>query len=277
MLVNYDIPKIRSALEDFYNATGINMDLYKTDFSTVSNRQQWENTRYCKCVQDTAEGKKACCLSDAELLTLCYETKTVQSHVCHAGLVDVAVPILYEDTVIGYIIFGQMKGDVDFSCVKDYISSLGLDTAAMQAYYSDIPFFNDQKIQSVINIASMLVKHILLDNMLKPDFDESIQKAITFIDENLATPLTVRSIAKATNTSKSVLYKRFHACFQCTLSEYINTKRVDKAAHLLLNTDLSAEEISQKVGYTSTSYFSKTFKKNKGMSPLKFKKSAHQN
>lgn len=272
MIVNYDIQKIRAALKDFYNATGINMDLFKTDLSAVSNRNQWESNRYCKCVQDTAEGKKACQLADAQLLARCRESRQLEMHVCHAGLVDVAVPILYNETLLGYIIFGQMKNDTDFAAAQNYLSGLGLDTQTMHTYFEDIPFFDSEKIQSVVRIASMLVKHILLENMLKPDYDESVQKAVAFINENLERDLSVKIISKGAGVSKSVLYKRFHACFDCTVSEYINIRRVERAAQLLKKTDLSVEQISQQVGFTNASYFSKTFKKQMGIAPLKYRK-----
>ncbi|MBQ6938199.1 MAG: helix-turn-helix transcriptional regulator [Clostridia bacterium] len=142
----------------------------------------------------------------------------------------------------------------------------------MEKYYNDIAAFNSEKIQSVSNIAGMLAKHLLLENMLKPDFDENMQKAVAFINENLCGDLSIRSISKNINVSKSVLYKRFHACFNCTVSEYINTRRVEKSIELLTRTDLSIEEISQKVGFASASYFSKIFKKEKGVSPLNYKK-----
>ncbi len=272
MLVNYDIQKIRATLQDFYNATGINMDLFKTDFSAVANRSQWANNRYCKCIQDTAEGKIACRRADAQLLMRCRESKQLEMHVCHAGLVDIAVPILYDDTILGYIIFGQMKNDTDFAALESYIASLGPDTEKMRAHYNDIPFFDSKKIQSVSNIASMLVGHILLENMLKPDFDESLQKAIAFIGENLDKELSIKSISKGAGVSKSVLYKRFHTCFDCTISEYINARRVERAAQMLQKTDLSVEQIAQKAGFSNASYFSKTFKKQMGIAPLRYRK-----
>ena len=164
-----------------------------------------------------------------------------------------------------------MKADTDFSALTDYISELGLDITEMETFFSEISFFDSSKIQSVSNIASMLVKHILLENMLKPAFDKNMQKAVTFINENLENDLSIRNISKSINVSKSVLYKRFHACFNCTISEYINTKRIEKSIELLTKTDMSIEEISQKSGFASASYYSKTFKKIKGVAPLKFR------
>lgn len=272
MVISYDIEKINAALEDFYKATDINMNLLKADFSFVGGRSHRENNRYCEAIQHTTKGKKECKFSDIRLLEKCRETKKPQMHICPAGLIDAAAPIFYNDVIIGYIIFGEMKANTPFSVFEKYISDLGLDAQKMEKYYNDIAAFNSEKIQSVSNIAGMLAKHLLLENMLKPDFDENMQKAVAFINENLCGDLSIRSISKNINVSKSVLYKRFHACFNCTVSEYINTRRVEKSIELLTRTDLSIEEISQKVGFASASYFSKIFKKEKGVSPLNYKK-----
>ena len=194
-------------------------------------------------------------------------------HICHAGLVNVAIPLLYDDIIIGYIIFGRMKPNTDFDIIRDYIKSLGIDADKAQTLYTDIPLFESNKIQSVSNIAIMLAKYILLKNMIRPDLNESMQKAVDYISENLAKELSVKSISKSINVSKSVLYKNFHTHFNCTVSEYINTKRIEKALELIAKTNMSIEEISQSVGFSTASYFSKIFKKQVGASPLKYKKS----
>ena len=142
----------------------------------------------------------------------------------------------------------------------------------MKHYYNKISVFDTEKIQSVSNIAIMLTKHLLLEKMLTPDFDEGIERAVSYIEENLAEDLSIRNISRGVNISKSVLYKKFHTVFDCTVSEYINTQRVEKSLDLLTKADFSIEEISQKVGFSSTSYYSKVFKKIKGITPLKYKK-----
>lgn len=272
MIINYNIQKINKLLHDFYNATGIKMDLLKANFSYVSERNQHDYVKYCKCIQKTSKGNKMCFQSDNCLLQKSKISKKTEMHICHAGLVDISVPIVYDDKIIGYLILGQMKKETDFSVLKEHIEKLGLDTDLMSEYYKEIPVFDIEKITSVSNIASILVKHILLENILKPKYDEKIQNAINYIDENLSSELTIQVISKKINVSKSVLYKRFHEYFDLTLSEYINLKRVEKSVEYLEKTNLSIEDISQKVGFSSISYFGKIFKRIKGTSPLKYKK-----
>jgi len=272
MHINYDVQKINTVLEDFFYATGINMDLVKSDMTAIGDRSRWENIQYCKYIQQTPDGKVACKKSDKFLLEKCKQTHKAQMHVCHAGLIDIVAPILYSDSIIGYIIFGQMRSDIDFSEIEKHIENLGLNTGMMQSLYKDIPVFEKQRIHSIENIANMLIKYLLLENMLQPDYDNAVQKAVQYIDENLGTDLSIATLCKQIHISKSTLYKRFHACFNTTLSEYITEKRIEKAVELLKTTDLSIEDISQKTGFSSASYFSKMFKKLQGISPLKYKR-----
>lgn len=273
MVINYDMEKINNSLQDFYNSTGINMALMKSDFSYVcEDRRHWEQNRYCKAIQNTTDGKSMCLKSDIKLLEKCRDAKKIQTHICPAGLVDVAIPILYDGEILGYIMLGQMKPDEPFAEFENYISKLGLDVIEMNEYYTSIPSFDSDKIKSVSNIASMFVKYILLENLLKPSLDYKTQNVVSYIDQNLDKNLSIQTISKNVNISKSVLYRLFHNEFGCTVSEYINKKRVEKSITLLTETDLPIEEISQMVGFSSISYYGQIFKKIKNTTPLKYRK-----
>ena len=273
-MINYDTDKIDRLLKDFFNATGINMDFYSEDFRSVSGSTNRENIGYCKCIHATADGNRCCMESDAELLRRCKETKTHQMHVCHAGLTDVAVPIMHEGNIMGYVIFGQIRTDCDFSHVEEYVASLGLDSVKMGLLYSRIPVFESGKIESILNIATVLAKHIMLENMLRPDYDKVLESAVNYIANNLDGSLSVNLIARNTNSSKTVLYQRFRQAFDCTVSEYVNRRRVERSAELLRTTDLSVEEIAQRTGFSGTSYYCKIFKKQMGLSPFRYRQSA---
>jgi AraC-like DNA-binding protein len=272
MLINYDIEKLNTALQDFYNSTGVNVRFCTSDFKGLSINARAHNN-YCQTIQSTTDGERCCWCSDEILLKKCKESKQAQMHICHAGLIDVAVPILYNDTILGYIILGQMKKEVDFAFVEKNISELGLDLSQMKEYYDSLSFFDYDKIQSISNLASMLAKYIILENMLKPNINSRLEEAIEFINKNLDKDLSVQNISQSIHVSQSALYKCFHDHFGCTIGEYINTMRIEKSIKLMKNTDLSIEEISRLVGFKSATYYGRIFKNKKGITPLKFRKS----
>ena len=275
MTAEFDTGKINAMLQDFYNATGIDMDLLKADFTPASGHRL-RNNRYCSMVQSTAAGRLACRSSDTQLLELCAATGQTQTHICHAGLMDVAIPIVYDESILGYIIFGRMKPNRDFSVMENYIARLGLPVAETEDAYDQIPFFDRERIDSLSSIATLMVKYILLEKMLTPRIDGSIEMAVSYISDNLHREISVQDISRNTNLSKTALYEAFHQRFHCTVGSYINAKRVERSMELLQKTELNMEEIAQRVGFSSASYFSKIFKKQTGRPPLQYRKASRK-
>lgn len=270
MVINYNIDKLKNALKDFSNVTGVNIQLLKEDFSSFGF--DLLKNDFCLAIQGCNAGKKACHNCDKELLEKCKITQETQMHTCHAGLVDIAVPILYNDTILGYIILGQMKNKTDFKEIESRIKNYSVDISEMEDYYNSLAFCDYDKIQSIAKIAIMLTKYIMLENMLKPGIDRNINKVVSFIEENLDQRLTVEYISKNVNISKSVIYKEFRNHFNCTLKEFVNDKRVEKSVEFLCETDFSIDEIAEKVGFSSSAYYGMLFKRKKGIPPLKFRK-----
>lgn len=272
MLIDYNVDKLKNTLQDFYNVTGVVIQLLKDDFSHFDFGMLKND--FCLSIQGCETGKKACHNCDIMLLEKCKASKKVQMHTCHAGLVDIAVPILYNNEILGYIILGQMKNKTDFEEIKTRIEKFPVEILKMEDYYNSLLYFDYDRIESVTKIATMLTKYIMLENMLKPTTGKNIETVVAFIDNNLQEKLTVDHISKNVNISKSVIYKAFHDHFNCTLKEYVNSKRIEKAEELLEKTDFSIEEIAQKTGFSSSAYFTSTFKKVKGITPLKYKKNS---
>ena len=57
-----------------------------------------------------------------------------------------------------------------------------------------------------------------------------------------------------------------------TAAEYITAYRLSKAEELLLGTGLSVTAVAEKSGFEDVSYFSRCFKRSRGISPLRFRR-----
>lgn len=271
-IINYDTEKLDSAINDFYNSTGVNIRFLKADFTSTSEKKPFRQGAYCSRIQQTTDGQSRCYECDKFILEKCRISKKTEVHICHAGLVDVAVPVVYHGNVVAYIILGQMKKDKDFEAVKKYVSDLPLDFDLLKDDYNKMPLYNEEKVMSIANIATMLSKYILLESMLKPETDTAFEKALEYIDKNIESHITLNDISRESHISKTTVYKYFHRYFGCTPSDYINKKRVEKSTEYLKTTDMSIELISQKVGFLSSSYYTRIFKKYMGITPRNFRK-----
>lgn len=94
-----------------------------------------------------------------------------------------------------------------------------------------------------------------------------------FIHASYGEPLTLEAIAAKFATNRTTLNRRFNESCGMSAMAYLNTVRVEVAASLLRNTELSIAEIAERTGFADESYFSKTFKRKQGASPVAYRKS----
>jgi AraC-like DNA-binding protein len=99
----------------------------------------------------------------------------------------------------------------------------------------------------------------------------ALRKAERFIWEHYTRKLSLQEIAEVSGLSPSYFSSIFKEEMGENLSGYLNRLRVEKAAAMLAETDLSLSEISGACGFEDQSWFSKIFKSYAGVSPGKYR------
>ncbi len=89
------------------------------------------------------------------------------------------------------------------------------------------------------------------------------------------TNLDVEMMAEQMNMSRPTLYRKINAISNLTPNDLIKISRLKKAAELLIQGKLSLCLISEKVGFSSQSYFSRSFSKQFGISPSEYASNSH--
>ena len=132
MYIHYDLQKMARLLYDFAVVTGLNISIRNTDFVPYDATPNSFGAEYCTHLRNVDCLIQKCHACDQALFEKCKRSGKLEIHTCHAGLVDIAVPILYHGTVIAYVSFGQIKKDPDFAAAADYLSHFPLDPEEMK-------------------------------------------------------------------------------------------------------------------------------------------------
>lgn len=98
-----------------------------------------------------------------------------------------------------------------------------------------------------------------------------VEKAKTYINENFQRDLSLDEISREYDISPYYFSKIFKDETGENFIEYLTAVRMDKAKQLLLNKELSMKEICSMVGYADPNYFSRSFKKNVGVTPTEYR------
>ena len=101
--------------------------------------------------------------------------------------------------------------------------------------------------------------------------DQRMKALLSYIWEHYTQPITIQDIAASANISKSECFRCFAELSQTTPIEYINQFRLLQAAQALTSTNKSISDICYMTGFNNTSYFTKKFREQYGMTPKAYR------
>lgn len=114
-----------------------------------------------------------------------------------------------------------------------------------------------------------LFSHIVGSNR-RSGKDKLIFTIQQYIDGNLNGKLQLNEVAEVFGLSPAYLSVLFKKTTDTGFSEYVYTKKIDKAKEMLLSGDMKIYEVADALGFESAYYFSKVFKKVDGHSPREY-------
>lgn len=102
--------------------------------------------------------------------------------------------------------------------------------------------------------------------------DRLMQEAAKYIRNNYMYDISLDSTAKYVNLSPTYLSKKFKSSTGFGCREYLVLVRIQAACVMLMETNKSIAEIASACGFRNSNYFGDVFKKEKGISPLQYRK-----
>ena len=101
---------------------------------------------------------------------------------------------------------------------------------------------------------------------------EEMENARRYFNEHYNEAISIEEFAASRSMSVSWFLRNFKQVTGMSPMHYIIINRINNAVSLLETTDYNVTEISTIVGYENPMYFSRLFKKQKGVSPTEYRK-----
>lgn len=110
-----------------------------------------------------------------------------------------------------------------------------------------------------------------------PEQDISaLNEVAAYLDSHYASKIPLERLAKIAcmgTTKLKTSFKQFHGC---TITEYIQKQRINQAKDLLVATNLTVGQVTQAVGYSTSSRFARLFCQNTGVLPVEYRRMARE-
>jgi AraC-like DNA-binding protein len=179
-------------------------------------------------------------------------------------IADFFIRILYGNQSNPYIIFETRNNEKIQSLMIDMLSEFEEN----KEYSSR--FMNTYLMLLCLHILRGHEKNALVLNPDPGIQDENIVLILRYIHNNY-NAVNLFGLAKMFSYSEAYFSRLIKAYTGSTFSDIIRSIRIRKAADLLLNPNISIEEIVETVGYSDTSHFYRSFKKYYGMTPIDYR------
>lgn len=124
------------------------------------------------------------------------------------------------------------------------------------------------RVRNLIESRKKLIEKFKKDIILQPKEvtattadEEFLQKAIDIVEQNMTNPdFEITDFIDEIGMSRSVFYKKLKALTDQSISEFIRTLKLKRAAQLLKHSELNVSEIAFELGFNDLKYFRETFK-----------------
>lgn len=103
-----------------------------------------------------------------------------------------------------------------------------------------------------------------------------LDNVIRYISDHYAFDLPLERLSGIACMSATKLKNCFKRAQGCTITEYIQARRMSQAEHLLIDTDFTMGQIAQMIGYSTSSRFAELFKKSTGLLPIEYRRLARE-
>lgn len=205
---------------------------------------------------------------------------------------DVVVSDLMMPRMDGYELCSCIKGNPDLAYIQVILLTARTDEQShMDGYktgadaYVEKPFEPDDLLEVIRNrlfLREQLKSRYVpvsptSDSPVSSADDAFLYKINNIIRNHLSEELLdVTFLCEQMGTSRASLFNRVKALTGMGPSNYINKLRMECAAEMLRKTELSMTEIAERTGFSSSRYFSTTFKKYMGVTPTQYKSDSFQ-
>ncbi len=134
--------------------------------------------------------------------------------------------------------------------------------------------FELETVAAVFKLLHALVKCDCIkenENRYSPSRLEPLSMAITYIEQNFNSRITLDELASHCGISPTYFSEYFKKTTGMAPFDYINGYRVECASEMLIYTKKPITEIAISCGFNDLSYFSKTFRAYKGKTPRQYR------
>lgn len=152
---------------------------------------------------------------------------------------------------------------------------------AVKAYRGDgiaAGLFYEAKVAEAVSLVVDEQKKILCrkEKQLTGQDVAQLEAVVAYLNGHYASAVPLERLSQIACMGTTKLKASFKQFQGCTITEYIQRRRMSQAERLLTDTDFTIGQIAEMIGYSTSSRFAELFRKSTGLLPAEYRKMARR-
>lgn len=142
-------------------------------------------------------------------------------------------------------------------------------SSLLQGSIGQEEFLEELLLSLIREILSLFSAQPLRQRLPQPrrQVDHRIRNAVIFMREHTSKILSINEVARHCGLSRSRFYEQFRSCMGVSPKVYLDTLCIENAIHQMVTTDKSLAVISEILGFSAQSHFTRFFSSKTGVPP----------
>lgn len=251
------------------NLTGLAVAIYSPEAMhlrayTVTH----DRNPLCVLIRSHPDGLACCRASESERFTEVVMAQKARCCPCHAGFIELAIPVIHEEKVIAIISSGQLlptpPSEEGLQALWPLCAQFEIDPALFREGYARCTYLAPQQIDAAIALLTFFATYLCAMTPLWSESDNPatmVAYVQRYIQTHLTKDLSLSQVAAIIHRSPGYLSRQFERITESTYTHYVQQERIEHVRHLLVHTIMPMTEIAMRCGFTSISQFNRTFQK----------------
>jgi len=264
----------QAILDVFTELFGIRIAFFTVDGVELKVGKSKSLCRYCDLLRSRLGYEDTCLDLDRTMRERAVAKRAMVRYECHGGMTEVVRPVFVEEELIGFLMIGQYRTSerpIKRELARAWKRQEGTDE--LERAFQDAPYYPKPYAANILHLFDVLVDYILYRQMIELYGSSSLQPLISFMKSHLEENLDLSEGSRIIAQSRSSLAHKFKKMTGKSFKRFQIDLKLDRAEELFRkHPEKTVKEIAFRLGYTNPFYFSRLYKRHRGISPSEYRK-----
>ena len=268
--------KVQQLLDSFASVMKIRTVFFTSEGELLrSGGRDKNNSAYCTCLQNQYFSLKKCVDLDNEKQMESRKDLCLKCYQCHGGLHEILAPVSANGKLLGFILFGQFRTSRKLPASVAKRCQDEQERVKMEQLFLALPYFEKESLENLLGLLDLMVDYIVTHELITQKGDDLYDAILSFIERNFRENPTVSELARHLGKSVSGISHFLNERHAESFKTLLIRRKLQEADKLLKEQPhLPLKNIASAIGIEDHYYFSRLYKKYKGITPGTFRKTA---